>query len=121
MHDKRSTHSRWIVVAKVAWFGLCSAALIFKPWEGGDGGISFFFVLVYITLPLGIFSAFLMSLITDLSLGTTYENLLCRTDIWWISYLVLQTLVGYLQWFVLIPFIIRKIGSRGEKNKTKLS
>ena len=80
---------------RLLWIASCLVVvLIAKPWRGGDGAIAVWILLVLLSFPLGLFVPALYSYF-DLSrlplLGFEWTPL------------VLIVILGYVQWFVLLP------------------
>lgn len=96
--------ARWTIIAKISWLALCIFILLTtQPWQGGENGVVFFFLLIFISFPFGGAGAALYALASDLTRGTSFEHQMCCTALWWSSYFAVQTIFGYIQWFVAVP------------------
>ena len=105
--------SRKSLAGAIAWVGLCLVILAqTEPWRGGEDGLSFGFLLVGLTFPIGIAGAALFALVTYLTIGSAFENAMCCTALWWSSYFAIPLTLGYVQWFVALPALWRVIRRR---------
>lgn len=102
-------------IIKVLWLIICVSLALWGILAGNDADIVAIYLIGLFTLPSGllvfIIVSFLFSVISkyDSSFGVTYNSV--------ISALVfmLAIMVGYFQWYVLLPRLIKKI--KNERSK----
>jgi hypothetical protein len=90
----------------IIWLVLCGLVPLFVRWGAHDAEESFFLLMVMLTFPSG----FLLAASLDILFG-----LLGKAGVYvpgnYVFYIVLWLLfafIGYVQWFVIVPWIIRK-------------
>jgi hypothetical protein len=111
---------RWRVL-KALWLLACVSVLadtlIHSGPEHRDGGVALFLTMLGLSFPSGWLSLVMLKLlemlkIFDISKATELQTILIA----WITLFIL----GYLQWFVLVPAIVRwwrqKFGNGGSDN-----
>jgi len=95
--------SRAGLFRRAIWLSACVLViLITAPWHGGDGAISVWLLLSALAVPMGLFVPALYSYF-DLSRFPILS--------WWPVPLIAIVAIGYAQWFVLAPHLIRGMTS----------
>jgi hypothetical protein len=92
----------------VVWLGLCVAVLVFGfvQREIHDMPIVFVWFLVFLSFPLGAGAVVFLGIVMGSS-DANYVPFWSELPLWLVA-----VLVGYWQWFILVPALVRKIWSR---------
>jgi len=93
-------------ISKILWLGSCVAVLwvYYGVWEVHDASIVFMYSILALTFPIGALIQglfFYAGEILDLSLPNTFTT---DVIIW-----TLFVIIGYLQWFVALPWLIKRL------------
>ena len=93
----------------LAWLSLCLGVLAFGIVQRDihDMPIAFILFMHFLSIPVGLLVIPIVGLTTSIAfsaLGASYNPILDLLPIW-----VAAVVFGYLQWFVAIPWIFRKI------------
>lgn len=99
-------------IARAAWISLCVAVIIFVSSTGDpnhpdayrDSGIILAYSMLTLSFPIGFVAAFLLAGI-DYLFGFGKLGFYISNFIAWFGFLIL----GYLQWFKLVPYLINKL------------
>lgn len=83
-----------------------------RPWLGGDGSVLFSIETVAPSFPLGIIPAYGLGGLTILTKGSPFGHFLCCSAFAFAPTTVFCCLAGYLQWFVVLPLIMRRVRLR---------
>lgn len=95
-------------MAATVWLLAATGLLLFAWQQQGihDMPVAFFWLLVFLTMPLGFPVIALVGVLTSLIeaiFGIPYNPFWDLVPVW-----LFGTAVGYVQWFILIPFGWRK-------------
>ena len=107
---------RWI---EFMWLGAMVAALVAVVtgyWSNvpstREPSVAFLSFLLAMSFPLGYLGFFLLGLLADLlavlSLQGVFANRFSEVIVLWVG----LTAVGWLQWFVLVPWLVRALRKR---------
>jgi hypothetical protein len=85
-----------LVTTAVLYSGVCLIILFaFKPWAGGDGGLSYAIGINLVSFPSGMIASCVLSWVT------------ADSAYWWLYLLVGCGVVGYGQWLLVSRLISR--------------
>ncbi len=92
------------------WLIACLATLVFAfvQREIHDASIVFAYLMIFLTFPLGYaLAAFVGAISFGLysTMGIVMPDGFIPNLVWWVMFVA----VGYLQWFVLVPWLFRKL------------
>ena len=89
----------------VVWLALCVAVLVFGfvQREIHDMPIALVWFLVFLSFPLGAGAIVVLGIVLGSS-GIHYMPFWSELPLWLVA-----VLVGYWQWFILVPALVRKI------------
>jgi len=80
-----------------------------QPWKGGDGSIVFTMYCSILSFPIGLVAIAVSAFSTTAAVATPYEHFFCCSPFWWLFQGGACCLAGYVQWFVLVPFLYRRL------------
>ena len=104
---------RRIRFGALAWVAAILARLfLLSPWRESDAGGLFVLGLVALSFPLGFAALVAAGHLMHAIGGPIAEGLVCCSAYWWVLPLVTSLFAGYLQWFVLLPWLLRVIRKR---------
>jgi hypothetical protein len=87
-----------LATTALLYTGVCLFVLLaFKPWMGGDGAVSYSIGINLVSFPSGMIASYVLSLLSDMAIGTTYEWINASPS-WWLLLLIGCGVVGYGQW-----------------------
>ena len=85
-----------LVTTAALYSAVCLFILFaFKPWTGGDGGLSFAIGINLVSFPSGMIASYVLSWVT------------ADSPYWWLYLLVGCSVVGYGQWLLVSRLISR--------------
>jgi hypothetical protein len=94
------------------WFLLCVGLIVFA-WvrqDIHDMPIAFAWLMIFLTAPVGLPIIMLVGVSTSFiseNLGITYQPFWNLVPMW-----IVLTIAGYFQWFVVTPWLYKKIRGR---------
>jgi hypothetical protein len=96
-----------LATTAILYSGVCLfVVLAFKPWTGGDGAVSYTIGMNLISFPSGMFPSYVLSLLSDMAIGTKYEWV-TDAPFWWLFLLIGCGGVGYGQWLLVSRLLSR--------------
>ena len=106
--------SSFAIIATTAGYAiLCLAILLTnEPWKGGEEGISFVVLINAVSFPSGVIASLLLDAMSRLAAGTSLEWITARSPFWWLFLFVGCSALGYIQWFMILPRITRRLCNR---------
>lgn len=109
--------SEMLRALRFAWLGLCLAVLvmILSAGPNPEQGIIWAYAMLAITFPMGFAAAYLVAFIGFL-LENLFGYIIPYDPIANIATWVLFVAFGYMQWFILLPWLLRKFLGRGAIN-----
>jgi hypothetical protein len=98
-------------IAAFLWFAVCVCVFILAACRNGDrAGLALTYASVVLTFPacfLAIAIAVAFSSIASLISGAPLPETLASLAAFW----ALVTIMGYVQWFVIVPWLLRKLNA----------
>ena len=97
-------------IAAATYWTLCLIILLLTaPWNGGDGSLVFLIWINLPSFPSGVVASIVLALITSAASGTAFENALSVSPLWWLSLFVGCGVLGFVQWFIVLPKVLERI------------
>jgi hypothetical protein len=98
-------------VLATLWVALCIAVLVFGfvQREIHDMPVAFALLLMFLSFPLGAGAVVFVGTVMGSS-GTSYIPFWSELPLW-----LAAVVVGYWQWFMLIPALAKRLWSRGSR------
>lgn len=102
-------YSKFSKCIAVIWFGLCIAVLVFgyEQIHIHDMPVAFIWFMLFLSVPAGILVSLLYALSVPYLSGLPGYVYIPFLDV--LAFWIGCVLLGYLQWFVIIPGLWRKI------------
>src|SRR5260221_14514078 len=114
MSTRRTT--QWI---RVLWLGAGFAMLLFVlagywlgHWSNREPNLSLLGFLVALSFPIGLLGVFLVGLLADFLSTTPFQILFANRYLEAVTVWVCLTALGWLQWFVVLPWFFRLVRKR---------
>jgi hypothetical protein len=85
-------------------------ALFTRPWRGEEGALLFGVLINVISMPSGLIPTISLSALTEAVAGTEYHQMISTSPFWWLFLVAGCALFGWLQWFIIMPWVMRRLG-----------
>lgn len=116
---RENMFSNWVRITKVLWITTCVGVplyywLLEDPTKNGELDLVAEFVLIVLTFPLGFVGLLVLQMLAIIVDLQTENAVITNAG----NLFVLSTMgiLGYAQWFILLPLILRKFWGLERKN-----